>query len=64
MAFAEQEDVLSIAEDVIHDTFTHFSDKPVSPTPFRRIPYREAMLKYGTDKPDLRNPLEIIDLTE
>ena len=64
MAFAEQEDVLQVAEQVLYNTFTHFSDKPVSPAPFRRIPYAEAMLRYGTDKPDLRNPLEIADLTD
>jgi aspartyl-tRNA synthetase len=64
MAFAQQEDVLKVAEDVIYDTFTHFSKKPVSPAPFKRIAYKDAMLKYGTDKPDLRNPLEIIDLTD
>ena len=64
MAFATQEDVFAVAEDVLYDTFTKFSDKTVSPAPFVRIPYEEAMLKYGTDKPDLRNPLIISDLTE
>ena len=64
MAFAEQEDVLKVAEQVIHDTFCEFSEKHISPAPFRRIPYRESMLKYGTDKPDLRNPLLICDLTD
>mgnify|MGYP003293959291 CR=1 FL=1 len=64
MAFATEEDVYRVGEEIFYDTFTHFSDKEVSPRPFRRIPYKEAMLKYGTDKPDLRNPLEIIDLTE
>lgn len=64
MAFAEEEDVLKIGEDVFYETFTKFSDKEVSSRPFRRISYEESMLKYGTDKPDLRNPLEIIDLTE
>ncbi|MDR0323223.1 MAG: aspartate--tRNA ligase [Treponema sp.] len=63
MSFAEQEDVLKTAETVLFDVFKTFSEKPVSPTPFRRIPYAEAMLKYGTDKPDLRNPLVIEDLT-
>jgi aspartyl-tRNA synthetase len=63
MAFATQEDVFAVTETVIYNTFKKFSDKRVSPTPFRRIPYREAMLKYGTDKPDLRNPLVISDLT-
>jgi len=64
MSFATQEDVFAVAEKVMADTFTHFSDKKISPAPFRRIPFAEAMLKYGTDKPDLRNPLIIEDLTE
>ena len=64
MAFATQEDVFAIAEQVVGDTFRKFSEKQVSPAPFRRIPYAESMLKYGTDKPDLRNPLEIIDITD
>ncbi len=64
MAFATQEDVFAVAEEVIGDTFRKFSDKSVSEAPFRRIPYAESMLKYGTDKPDLRNPLEIIDITD
>lgn len=65
MAFATQEDVFAVAEDVLYDTFTKFSGgKAVSPAPFVRIPYEESMLKYGTDKPDLRNPLEIVDLTD
>ena len=64
MSFATEEDVYNVGEEIFYDTFTKFSDREVSPRPFRRIPYREAMLKYGTDKPDLRNPLEIIDLSE
>ncbi|MCL2819802.1 MAG: aspartate--tRNA ligase [Oscillospiraceae bacterium] len=64
MAFAEQEDVFAIGEKVMYETFTKFSDKKVSPTPFRRMTYDECMLKYGTDKPDLRNPLIIHDLTD
>ena len=64
MAFATQEDVFAVAEKVMYDTFTQFSDLPVSKPPFTRIPFREAMLKYGTDKPDLRNPLILIDLTD
>ena len=63
MAFATAEDVYEVAEDVMYETFTKFSDKKVSPKPFRRITYKDSMLKYGSDKPDLRNPLEIIDLT-
>ena len=65
MAFSTQEDVFAVAEDVLYDTFTKFGGgKAVSPAPFVRIPYEESMLKYGTDKPDLRNPLEIVDLTD
>ncbi|MCL2081942.1 MAG: aspartate--tRNA ligase [Oscillospiraceae bacterium] len=64
MAFAGQEDVLGVCETVLHNTFKAFSDKTVNPAPFPRIPFAECMLKYGTDKPDLRNPLIIQDLTE
>ena len=63
MAFATQEDVLAVAETVLHDTFKNFTDKQISPAPFKRITYAESMLKFGTDKPDLRNPLLIEDLT-
>ena len=64
MAFATQEDVFRVMEEVIYNTFTKFSDKKVAEYPFPRIPYEEAMLKYGSDKPDLRNPLEIKDVTD
>ncbi|NLK03713.1 MAG: aspartate--tRNA ligase [Clostridiales bacterium] len=64
MSFATQEDVFEVAEKVLYDTFTKFSNKKVSPAPFKRIPYSESMLRYGTDKPDLRNPLIIEDLTD
>ena len=64
MAFVTEEDVYKIGEEVFYDIFSTFSDREVSPRPFRRIAYRDAMLKYGTDKPDLRNPLEIIDISE
>ena len=64
MSFADENDVYSVAEEVVYDTFTHFSSKKISSKPFRRITYKESMLKYGNDKPDLRNPLEIIDLTD
>lgn len=64
MSFATQEDVLAVTEDVIYDTFTKFSDKKVSPKPFQRITYADAMLTYGTDKPDFRNPLKIVDVSD
>ena len=64
MAFATQEDVFSVAESLLHDTFSHFSEKRVSPVPFPRIPFAESMRLYGTDKPDLRNPLRIEDLSD
>lgn len=64
MAFAEQEDVFDVAEEVLYSTFKEFTDKEVSKPPFRRIPYAESILKYGTDKPDLRNPLEIVDISD
>ncbi len=63
MAFSEQEDVFAAAEDVLYAAFTKFSPKEVSKPPFRRIPFAEAMLRYGTDKPDLRNPLLIQDIS-
>ncbi|MBQ2890520.1 MAG: aspartate--tRNA ligase [Clostridia bacterium] len=63
MSFAEQEDVLKVAEEVLSETFAKFSNKEVI-KPFPRISYKDAMLKYGSDKPDLRNPLEIIDVSD
>ena len=65
MAFATQEDVFAAIEPVMHGVFEEFGGgRAVTPAPFPRIPYATAMLKYGTDKPDLRNPLEIVDVTE
>jgi aspartyl-tRNA synthetase len=64
MSYATQEDVFEVIEPVVYNTFTKFSDKKVANYPFPRIPYKEAMLKYGSDKPDLRNPLVIIDLSD
>ena len=64
MAFATQEDVFEVMEGVIYNTFKEFTNKKISETPFIRIPFEEAMLKYGSDKPDLRNPLIIQDVTE
>lgn len=63
MAFIEQEDVFQAVEPVMHGVFAEFSDRAVTPLPFPRIPYAEAMLRYGTDKPDLRIPIEIVDVT-
>ena len=64
MAFSTQEDVFAVMEPVIYNTFKKFSNKEIAEYPFPRIPYKEAMLKYGCDKPDLRNPLIIVDVTE
>ena len=63
MSFVEQDDVFAAIEPVMHGVFDEFTDEPVSPPPFRRIAYAEAMLRYGSDKPDLRNPIEIADVT-
>lgn len=63
MAFAGQEEVFAVAEQVLSRTFAAFSDRAVTPAPFPRISYRDAMLHYGSDKPDLRNPLRIEDLS-
>lgn len=64
MSFVTQEDVFNSVEPVLRDVFKEFSDKKVSDETFPRIPFDEAMLKYGSDKPDLRNPIEISDVTE
>ncbi len=64
MAFATQDDVFEVNERVLSAIFKEFSDKKVDRTPFVRIPFLEALEKYGTDKPDLRNPLVIQDATE
>lgn len=65
MAFATQDEVLAVCEEVISETFRKFKpDAVISQAPFERITYRDAMMKYGSDKPDLRNPLQIIDLTD
>lgn len=64
MAFVTEEDVYNVGEEIFYETFKNFSNREISPRPFRRISFKEAMLKYGTDKPDLRNPLEIIDLSD
>jgi aspartyl-tRNA synthetase len=65
MSFATQDDVFGAVEPVLAGLFEEFAGgKRVSPAPFVRIPYAEAMLKYGTDKPDLRNPIEIVDVSD
>jgi aspartyl-tRNA synthetase len=63
MSFVTQEDIFNVVEKLIHGIFTEFSKKTVSGLPFVRIPYRESMVKYGTDKPDLRIPIEIRDVS-
>ncbi|KTE75578.1 aspartate--tRNA ligase [Sphingopyxis sp. A083] len=67
MSFVTQDDVFNAIEPVLHGVFEEFADfdgkgRTVSPLPFKRIPYRESMLKYGSDKPDLRNPLLVHDV--
>jgi aspartyl-tRNA synthetase len=65
MSFVTQEDVFAAIEPVMHGVFEEFADgKPVTPYPFPRIPYRECMAKYGTDKPDLRNPIVMQDVSD
>ncbi|MEI6439078.1 MAG: aspartate--tRNA ligase [Alphaproteobacteria bacterium] len=65
MSFVTQEDVFASIEPVMHGVFEEFSDgKPVTPYPFPRIPYRDSIAKYGTDKPDLRNPLVMQDVSD
>jgi len=64
MAFVEENDVLTAIEPVLHGVYEEFSDAAITPMPWPRIPYAESMLKYGNDKPDLRNPLIISDVTE
>ncbi|MDR2599684.1 MAG: aspartate--tRNA ligase, partial [Oscillospiraceae bacterium] len=64
MAFAEQEDVFEVTQTVLYETFKKFTDKKISDKPFKRFTYKEAVLQFGNDKPDLRNPLRICDLSE
>ena len=63
MSFATQEDVFEVGQRVFYDVFKKFGNKEVSPVPFRRIPFKEAMEKYGSDKPDLRIPFVIENIT-
>ncbi|WP_417448856.1 aspartate--tRNA ligase [Kordiimonas sp.] len=64
MSFVTQDDVFNAIEPVLVEVFKEFSDKKVTEAPFPRIAFRDSMLKYGNDKPDLRNPIEIQDVTE
>ncbi|MBP5320880.1 MAG: aspartate--tRNA ligase [Kiritimatiellae bacterium] len=64
MSFVTQDEIFAVVEDVITKTFAKFSSRPVSPAPWVRIPFREAMMKYGSDKPDLRNPLVFVNLND
>ena len=65
MSFVEQEDIFKIVEPIFYDLFTKFGkDKKINKFPFPRIKYHDALEKYGTDKPDLRNPIEIINVTK
>ncbi|MFO7534791.1 MAG: aspartate--tRNA ligase [Kiritimatiellia bacterium] len=63
MSYVTQDEVFAVVEDVIHGVFTEFSKLASDKPPFRRIPYEEAMVTYGSDKPDLRNPILIRDAT-
>ncbi len=64
MSFVEQDDIFAVIEGLLDDVFGKFGKKKFAPSPFPRIPYRESMRRFGSDKPDLRNPLEMIDVTE
>ena len=64
MSFVEQDDIFKVIEGLIADVFTKYGNKKFANPPFPRIPYREAMRRFGSDKPDLRNPLEMIDVSE
>ncbi len=65
MSFASQDDIFNVLEPILYEVFLEFSEKKeISNFPFLRIKYKESMEKYGTDKPDLRNPLEVIDVSE
>jgi len=64
MSYVTQEEIFEVVEDVLHGVFKEFSDWEMDDAPFVQIPYREAMLKYGSDKPDLRIPIEIRDVSD
>ena len=63
MSFATQEDIFAVLEELLLKVFKKYSDKVVDEE-FVRIPYRESMFKYGCDKPDLRNPLQMVEVTD
>ena len=64
MSFVEEDEVLNVGEEIFYDVFSNFSNKKVSPSPFRRIAYLDAIDKYGSDKPDLRFDMEIEDISD
>ena len=64
MSYVEEEEILELGSDIFYDVFSKYSNKKVSPKPFRRISYIDSMEMYGTDKPDLRNPLIIKDISD
>ncbi|MFM7986552.1 MAG: amino acid--tRNA ligase-related protein, partial [Candidatus Fonsibacter sp.] len=65
MSFVEQKDVFNVVEPVLYEVFKNFSkNMKISNYPFKRFTHKEAMLRFGTDKPDLRNPVKIYDVTE
>ena len=64
MSYVEEEEILELGETLFYDVFSKYSNKKVSPKPFRRISYIDSMEMYGTDKPDLRNPLIIKDISD
>jgi len=64
MSFVTQDDIFAVVESIMYGVFSKFSDRHVSKPPFPRFSYADAMVKYGTDKPDLRIPIEVVDATE
>ena len=64
MAFVEQEDVFNAIEPILFNIFKKFSKYKISEPPFERLTFKDSIQKYGTDKPDLRNPIELCDLTD
>ena len=64
MSYVTQDEIFKVVEDVLYKLFSTFSKKQITPAPWPRIPFKEAMLKYGSDKPDLRIPIELFDCSE